>query len=104
MDLGLRNRVFVITGASRGLGFATAQALVADGASVVLSAPHEATASTAASRLAAAASRPDAVVWEVADNADPAAPGRLVAAAKQHFGRLDGALTSPVGPPAGSIP
>jgi 3-oxoacyl-[acyl-carrier protein] reductase len=103
MDLGLRNRVFVITGASRGLGFATAQALVADGASVVLSAPHEATASAAASRLAAAASRPDAVAWEVADNADPAAPGRLIAAAKQHFGRLDGAMISAGGTPGGTI-
>ena len=34
MDLGLRDRVFVLTGASRGLGFATARALAADGAKV----------------------------------------------------------------------
>jgi 3-oxoacyl-[acyl-carrier protein] reductase len=32
MDLGLTDRVYVLTGASKGLGFATAQALVADGA------------------------------------------------------------------------
>src|ERR1700728_2609166 len=32
MDLGLTDRVYVITGGSRGLGFATAQALVAVGA------------------------------------------------------------------------
>lgn len=38
MDLGLADRVYVLTGASRGLGFATAQALVADGARVVVSA------------------------------------------------------------------
>ena len=37
MDLGLTDRVYVLTGASRGLGFATAQALVADGARVVIS-------------------------------------------------------------------
>ena len=37
MDLGLAERVFILTGASRGLGFATAQALVADGARVVIS-------------------------------------------------------------------
>ena len=30
MDLGLRDRAYVITGGSRGLGYAAAQALVAD--------------------------------------------------------------------------
>src|SRR5437016_13982195 len=44
MDLGLRGRVYLVTGGSRGLGFAAAQALTAEGARVVLSAPHEATA------------------------------------------------------------
>ena len=38
MDLGLGGRGFLLTGASRGLGFATAQALVDDGAHVLLSA------------------------------------------------------------------
>ena len=52
MDLGLRDRVYLVTGGSRGLGFAAAQALVADGARVLLSAPHEATASSATARLA----------------------------------------------------
>jgi 3-oxoacyl-[acyl-carrier protein] reductase len=36
MNLGLRDRAYVITGGSSGLGFATAQALVADGARVVI--------------------------------------------------------------------
>ena len=51
MDLGLRDRVYLVTGGSRGLGFAAAQALVADGARVLLSAPHESTAAAAAARL-----------------------------------------------------
>ncbi len=36
MDLGLKGKVFVVTGASRGLGLATATVLVAEGARVVL--------------------------------------------------------------------
>ena len=37
MDLGLKDRVYVVTGASRGLGRATAEVLVAEGAKVVVS-------------------------------------------------------------------
>src|SRR5579863_3313077 len=51
MDLGLGGRVYLVTGGSRGLGFAAADALVAEGASVVLSSPHEATVAAAAARL-----------------------------------------------------
>ena len=36
MDLQLNDRVFVVTGGARGLGRATAECLVADGARVVL--------------------------------------------------------------------
>lgn len=79
-------------GGSRGLGLAAAEALVADGARVVLSSPHEATASAAAARLAEKAASADSVTWVVADNSDPTTPDRLIAAAKDRFGRLDGAL------------
>jgi 3-oxoacyl-[acyl-carrier protein] reductase len=103
MDLGLRDRVYLVTGGSRGLGFAAAQALVADGARVVLSAPHEATASSAAARLAQDAAAADPVAWVVADNADPATPGRLIGAARDRFGRLDGALISVGGSPSGTV-
>jgi 3-oxoacyl-[acyl-carrier protein] reductase len=102
MDLGLRDRVYLVTGGSRGLGFAAAQALVADGARVVLSAPHEATASSAAARLARHAAV-DPVAWVIADNADPATPGRLIGAARDRFGRLDGALISVGGSPPGTV-
>jgi 3-oxoacyl-[acyl-carrier protein] reductase len=102
MDLGLRDRVYLVTGGSRGLGFAAAQALVADGARVLLSAPHEATASSAVARLAPDAAA-DVAAWVVADNADPATPGRLIAAARDRFGRLDGALISVGGSPPGTV-
>jgi NAD(P)-dependent dehydrogenase (short-subunit alcohol dehydrogenase family) len=41
MDLGLQDRVALVTGGSRGLGLAAAHALVADGARVLLSTPRE---------------------------------------------------------------
>ena len=103
MDLGLRDRVYLVTGGSRGLGFAAARALVADGARVVLSAPHEATASSAAARLARYATAADPVAWIVADNADTATPGQLIATARDRFGRLDGALISVGGSPSGTV-
>jgi 3-oxoacyl-[acyl-carrier protein] reductase len=103
MDLGLDGKVYLVTGGSRGLGFAAAQALIAEGACVVLSSPHEATAAAAAARLSQHAATPDSVIWVVADNSDPAAPDRLIAAAKDRFGRLDGALVSVGGTPPGTI-
>jgi 3-oxoacyl-[acyl-carrier protein] reductase len=103
MDLGLRGRVYLVTGGSRGLGFAGAQALVADGARVVLSGPHEGSAAAAAVRLTEAAGAAGAAAWVVADHADPAAPGQLIAAARDRFGRLDGALISVGGSPSGTV-
>jgi 3-oxoacyl-[acyl-carrier protein] reductase len=103
MDLGLDGRVYLVTGGSRGLGFAAAQALVADGARVVLSAPHEGTASSAVARLAQNAAAAEPAAWVIADNADPATPGRLIAAARDRFGRLDGALISVRGSPPGTV-
>jgi len=103
MDLGLRDRVYLVTGGSRGLGFAAAQALIADGARVVISGPHEATASAAVARLTENAAVANTATWVVADNADPASPDLLIAAAKDRFGRLDGALISVGGTPPGTV-
>ena len=93
MDLGLRGRVFVVTGASRGLGLASARVLVEEGAQVVLAARSADAVRAAADELGA--------VGVPADLADPATPDRLVAAAQEAYGRLDGALVSVGGPPAG---
>jgi 3-oxoacyl-[acyl-carrier protein] reductase len=64
---------------------------------------HQATAAAAATRLAQNAAAADSAAWVAADNADPATPGRLIAAAKERFGRLDGALLSVGGTPTGTV-
>ncbi|MFJ3507183.1 SDR family oxidoreductase [Streptomyces luteogriseus] len=97
MDLGLKDRVYVVTGATRGLGNATARQLVADGAKVVVSGRDEKTVAEAAAELG-----PNAVGVAV-DNADPEAAARLIAAAREHWGRFNGVLVSVGGPPAGFV-
>ncbi|MDJ0461839.1 SDR family oxidoreductase [Streptomyces sp. H27-C3] len=96
MDLGLKDRVYVVTGATRGLGLASARELTADGAKVVLTGRDEKTVAEAAAELG-----PNAV-GVAADNADPAGAQRLVDAARTHFGRFDGILISVGGPAPGS--
>lgn len=98
MDLGLKNRVYIVTAASRGLGRATAQALVDDGAKVVISSRSADGITKAVAELGEANA-----VGIAVDNADPDAPAQLIKAAKDNFGRLDGVLVSVGGPPAGPI-
>ena len=51
MDLELRDRVFIVTGGARGLGRATAECLVAEGARVVLSGRHDESLTAAEAEL-----------------------------------------------------
>ncbi|WNI25518.1 SDR family oxidoreductase [Streptomyces sp. ITFR-16] len=97
MDLGLKDRVYIVTGATRGLGNATARALVADGAKVIITGRDEKSVREAADELG-----PD-VVGLAADNADPSVAQRLVDAAQEGFGRFDGILVSVGGPAPGFL-
>ena len=97
MDLDLTDRVYVVTGGARGLGRATADVLVAEGARVVLSGRSEEALSAAREALG------EAVEIVVGDNADPTTAARLISAAHDRWGRLDGALVSVGGPPKGPV-
>jgi 3-oxoacyl-[acyl-carrier protein] reductase len=98
MDLGVRDRVFVVTGGSRGLGLATAKVLAEEGARLVLCARDEEAVQAAAADLGG----PDVALGIGGDLAQPGIESRLVAAAIARYGRLDGALVSVGGPPGGS--
>ena len=98
MDLGLGGRGYLLTGASRGLGFATAHALVDDGARVLVGARSAASVAAAVESLGGA----PAASGVAADLADPEAAARLVHEAREHLGRIDGALISVGGPARGT--
>jgi 3-oxoacyl-[acyl-carrier protein] reductase len=98
MDLGLADRAFVVTAASSGLGRATAQQLVAEGGRVVLVARRAELLAEAVGRMG-----PDRAVALAADLTDPSTTETACALALDAFGRLDGALVSVGGPPAGTV-
>jgi len=81
MDLGLTGKVTVITGGSRGIGLATAECLVKEGATVVIAARRQEHLDTAAARLGV-----DAVQVDVTKNADL---DRLAAHVQERFGGAD---------------
>jgi 3-oxoacyl-[acyl-carrier protein] reductase len=94
MDLGLTGRVAVVTAASKGLGRATALALAAEGAEVVLNARDAAALAEVAEQI------PKSLVVP-GDITDPALPARLVQAAVDRWGRVDAVVANAGGPPTG---
>ena len=86
MELGLRGRACIVTGASRGIGRASAAALCAEGAHVVLAARDHAALADAAKACSARGGRAEPVAVDV--TAPDAAP-HLVTACEERFGRLD---------------
>jgi 3-oxoacyl-[acyl-carrier protein] reductase len=87
MDLGLRERVCVVTGATRGIGRATAVTLAGEGAALVLIARDvDALAAAAAACGDAGAAGVETLSLDVTD---PAAGERTVAACMDRFGRID---------------
>ena len=99
MDLGLKGKVALVAGASKGLGFAVARALAADGASVSISSRDEGAIAAAARRIE---SETGARVTSMAvDVRDKAAIDRWIAQAAETFGGIDALMTNSGGPPAG---
>jgi len=90
MDMStLDGKVAVVTGGSRGIGLATADALLEAGASVVITATQQATLDEAVRTLGRGAVRAARIAAAVADVRDEAQAARAVAFAVQRFGGLD---------------
>ncbi len=83
MDLQLADKVAIVTGASRGIGRAIAEALAAEGMRLTVAARSRELLD------ALAASLPTACLVQAVDLREPDAPAAVVAATVAHFGGLD---------------
>jgi 3-oxoacyl-[acyl-carrier protein] reductase len=82
VDLGLRNRVCVVTGSTGGIGLETARQLAAEGARVVVCGRDS-------ERVERAREESGAAIGVVCDLAEPAAPEELVAEAAETLGPVE---------------
>ncbi|MGB2757509.1 MAG: SDR family oxidoreductase [Acidimicrobiia bacterium] len=95
MDLGLSGARVAVAAASNGLGFATAQAFVDNGAQVVICGRNERGLTAACERLGPSAT------WILADVSEPAEATSFVREASARLGGLDVLVTNAGGPPPG---
>ena len=98
MDLGIAGKTALVTAASKGLGRASALALAAEGARLVICARGEEALRATEAEIRATGAE---VLALVADVTEPDAPARLVAATTERFGGLDILVANAGGPPPG---
>lgn len=105
MDLGLHGRNALVTGASSGLGLATASALAAEGVNVTLVARSAEKLTAAAGAISSSISPTSGtqVFTVVADVSDPEAVARMVERATSMMGRVDILIANAGGPPPGNF-
>lgn len=101
MDLGLKDKVALVTGASSGLGFAAAQVLAQEGAKVVISSRSPERLDEAMTQIQQETGAE--VRAAVCDVTDPKAIEQVVAFTVEQFGGLDILITNAGGPPGGSF-
>lgn len=87
MDLQLKNRTALVTGASQGLGRAIARVLAREGAHVAIAARRRNLLDELAVEIRNDGSKAPAVIES--DLYDPAEPARLAATAKRELGKID---------------
>jgi 3-oxoacyl-[acyl-carrier protein] reductase len=100
MDLGLKGKIALLTGASRGLGFATARVLAQEGVKLAINSRGEKHLSEAADDLSQFGVD---VISLPGDVTDPETPANLVGATIAAFGGIDLLFTNAGGPPPASF-
>lgn len=98
MDLGLRGKTALVTGASAGLGLAAARALHNEGARVAICSRDKERITAAAKNLG---DDPSVVFPHVCDLTVPEQIDALMTAVEKQFGRIDILVTNCGGPPTG---
>jgi len=101
MNLGLSNRIALVSGGSAGIGYACALELAREGARVFLCSRDEARASEAARRIHNETGA--SVAGVEADVTDAIAAERFVRIAIEQAGRVDILVTNAGGPPASTF-
>jgi 3-oxoacyl-[acyl-carrier protein] reductase len=101
MDLQLKGKRALVTGASRGLGYATASLLAAEGAKLVINSRNPESIQSAAASIASDTG--NQVFTAAGDLAEPGIPEQVVAEAVQKLEGLDILVTNTGGPPAGKF-
>lgn len=101
MDLGLKDRAALVTGASGGLGRAVAERLAREGANVAINARSPEVLDATALEIAHATGR--RIVALAGDVADEGFCMALAARAAREFGRLDVLVANAGGPPPGGM-
>jgi len=101
MDLGLKGKVAVVCGASRGLGWACARELAAEGANVVVCSRDRERITEAAEKIE---KETGAITLAVAaDVSRPGAAEAVIGAALERFGTLNVLVNNAGGPPPGAF-
>lgn len=99
MNLGIEGRTFLVTAASKGLGFSVARELLREGGRVMISSSNAQNLTAAAEKLRS--EKLTAFETFVCDLTDAASVDQLVDETFARFGHLDGLVTNAGGPPAG---
>ncbi len=101
MDLQLNDKRALVTGSSRGLGYATALVLAREGCQVAINSRKPDILAESANRITAETG--SKVIPLAGDVTDPAVPEQLIVQTVQAFGGLDLLVTNSGGPPSGKF-